>query len=90
MYYPGIAASNASHSIGGSTDIPIESARLKHVRDGYEDFEWLTILEKHKGRGFVLDLISPFITNSWTFADNATTLLSVRSAVGAAIEAALQ
>ena len=90
MYYPGIAASNASHSIGGSTDIPIESARLKHVRDGYEDFEWLTILEKHKGRAFVLELISPFITNSWTFADNATTLLSVRSAVGAAIEAALQ
>jgi hypothetical protein len=89
LYYPGRSAANASFSIGGHTDIPIESARLKHVRDGFEDHEWLTVLETHRGREFVLRLISPFITNAWTFADNATALLSARAAVGAAIETAL-
>ena len=89
-YYPGRASANASFSIGGKTDIPIESARLKHIRDGFEDNEWLRLLEKHKGRAAVLRLIQPFITNAWTFADNATALLSVRAAVGSAIEAALR
>ena len=88
-YYPGRAAANASFSIGGLTDIPIESVRLKHVRDGFEDNEWLRILEEHKGRTFVLNLIQPFISNAWTFADNATSLLSVRRAIGAAIQTAL-
>lgn len=89
LYYPGRSAANASFSIGGRSDIPIESARLKHVRDGFEDHEWLTILEAHRGREFVLEQISPFITNAWTFEDNATALLSARAAVGAAIETAL-
>ena len=89
LYYPGRSAANASFSIGGRSDIPIESARLKHVRDGFEDHEWLTILEAHRGREFVLEQISPFITNAWTFEDNATALRSARAAVGAAIETAL-
>lgn len=49
LYYPGRSAANASFSIGGRSDIPIESARLKHVRDGFEDHEWLTILERTEG-----------------------------------------
>lgn len=87
-YYPGRAAANVSFSIGGKTDIPIESVRLKHVRDGFEDNEWLRLLEKHKGRTHVLKLIQPFISNAWTFADNAAALLSARAAVGAAIQEA--
>ena len=87
-YYPGRAAANVSFSIGGKTDIPIESVRLKHVRDGFEYNEWLRLLEKHKGRAHVLKLIKPFIANAWTFADNASSLLSVRAAVGASIQEA--
>lgn len=31
--------------IGGTTHIPVESIRLKQIRDGYEDFEYLKIVE---------------------------------------------
>ena len=40
MLYPG-----TPDRIGGKTCVPIESVRLKHVRDGYEDFEYLRLLE---------------------------------------------
>ena len=40
MLYPGTV-----DRIGGTTGVPIESIRLKHVRDGYEDFEYLQLLE---------------------------------------------
>lgn len=40
MLYPG-----TPDRIGGKTGVPIESVRLKHVRDGYEDFEYLRLLE---------------------------------------------
>jgi hypothetical protein len=89
LYYTGRSAANASFSIGRKSDIPIESARLMHARDGYEDYyEFLSILEAHEGRKFVMKQISPFISNAWTSADNARALLSARAAVGAAIETA--
>jgi hypothetical protein len=31
--------------IGGTTPVPIESIRVKQIRDGYEDFEYLKILD---------------------------------------------
>jgi len=40
LFYPGRV-----DRIGGQTDIPVESVRLKHVRDGVEDYEYLKILE---------------------------------------------
>jgi Ca2+-binding RTX toxin-like protein len=39
LFYPGTVG-----RIGGSKDIPIESIRLKRIRDGYEDNELLRIL----------------------------------------------
>ena len=39
LFYPG------NHQIiGGTHDIPIESLRLKLIRDGYEDYEYLKLL----------------------------------------------
>lgn len=40
LFYPGLPS-----RIGGSTHIPIESLRMKQIRDGVEDFEYLKILE---------------------------------------------
>lgn len=37
--------------IGGSHPIPIESMRLKLIRDGYEDYEYLRFLARHGRRG---------------------------------------
>jgi hypothetical protein len=36
LFYPGTPA-----RIGGATDIPVESLRLKRIRDGREDYEYL-------------------------------------------------
>jgi hypothetical protein len=36
--------------IGGSHPIPIESRRLKLIRDGYEDYEYLRFLARHGRR----------------------------------------
>jgi hypothetical protein len=45
LFYPGTTA-----RIGGKTEIPVESLRLKEIRDGMEDFELLN-LAKSVGAG---------------------------------------
>jgi hypothetical protein len=47
LFYPGTVA-----RIGGpaGTDIPIESARLKRMRDGRQDYELLRLVEQRFGR----------------------------------------
>ena len=35
--------------IGGSTNIPIESLRMKHIRDGIEDYGYLALLRERAG-----------------------------------------
>ena len=42
LFYPGTPA-----KVGGSTNIPIASIRLKMIREGMEDFEYLTKLASH-------------------------------------------
>jgi hypothetical protein len=42
LFYPG-----RPDVVGGTTDIPIESIRLKLIRDGYEDYEYLKYLRDH-------------------------------------------
>ena len=41
LLYPGRAA-----TIGGEEDIPLASVRLKHIRDGLEDLEFLYLMEE--------------------------------------------
>ena len=41
LFYPG-----SPERIGGQRPIPIESLRLKQIRDGLEDYEYLTLLDK--------------------------------------------
>ena len=41
LFYPGTVA-----KIGGRTEIPIESLRLKQIRDGMEDYELLNLTKK--------------------------------------------
>jgi hypothetical protein len=45
MFYPGTPA-----MIGGTDPIPIESIRLKLIREGYEDYEYLKFLADHGQR----------------------------------------
>jgi hypothetical protein len=45
LFYPG-----RPDRIGGRTDIPIESIRLKLIREGMEDYEYLALLASLDGR----------------------------------------
>lgn len=51
LFYPGLTqGGNGSPAIGGSHGIPIESLRLKRIRDGREDYELMRLLAS-RGRG---------------------------------------
>jgi hypothetical protein len=45
LFYPGTTT-----RVGGQHDVPIESIRLKRIRDGREDHEWLLAAERVAGR----------------------------------------
>lgn len=51
LFYPGTPS-----EIGGTSDIPIESIRLKRMRDGREDYEYFVEL-RDRGLGAQLDAI---------------------------------
>lgn len=51
LFYPGTVA-----QIGGADDIPVESIRLKRIRDGREDWEYIHWLREH-GKGAQVDAI---------------------------------
>jgi len=42
LFYPG-----TPDRIGGTQPVPVESMRMKYVRDGYEDYEYLKYLHDH-------------------------------------------
>lgn len=48
LFYPG-----RPDYIGGSKHIPIESIRLKLIREGMEDYEYLKLAEAKKGREWI-------------------------------------
>ena len=51
LFYPGTPA-----RIGGTHDIPIESVRLKRIRDGREDYELPMALQRARKRGQALPI----------------------------------
>ena len=66
LFYPGRPEGypgSADSVIGGTTDIPIESLRLKRIRDGREDYEYLHELESRgegaAARAIVEGLVGP-------------------------------
>jgi hypothetical protein len=83
LFYPGRPS-----DIGGTTHIPIESIRLKQIRDGLEDYEYLRLLDQQIGRAAVLSLISPVITNTYTYTGSPSALLGLRTTIGSMLSAA--
>lgn len=69
--------------IGGTSSIPVESVRLKSIRDGIEDNELLRIAERQLGRAQVVAMIRPFIRSAWDFeATQQSVMQSVRQLIG--------
>jgi len=80
LFYPG-----TPKHIGGHTDIPIESIRLKLIREGLEDYEYLAILAKLDGDQ-AAQLVSRIVTAPYQWESKPGAFLQVRHELGDAID----
>jgi hypothetical protein len=78
LFYPG-----TPDRIGGSAPIPVSSIRLKLIRDGMEDYEYLAALAKSGDATFAEATARSFITNAYTFDNDPEALLAAREKLGA-------
>ena len=75
LFYPGkVNGGNGAPAIGGQHDIPIESIRMKRIRDGREDYEILHQLEANGLRNQALPILTEMTggTNTATYSAAAT------------------
>jgi hypothetical protein len=77
LIYPGTPA-----LIGGTTPIALPSIRLKQIRDGMEDFEYLNALSQAGDDAFARSTAAAFITNAYTFDNDPQALTNARLALG--------
>lgn len=77
LMYPGSIA-----RVGGTTPIPLPSLRLKMIRDGMQDYEYLIALDKAGQGEFARTTARTFITNAFTFSNDPNGLLTARDALG--------
>ena len=62
LFYPGLP-----DLIGGSTHIPVESIRLKLIREGLEDYEYLALLEKSRGQKAADDYVDMLVLTAYDY-----------------------
>lgn len=75
--------------IGGSTNIPLPSIRLKLVRDGQEDLMYMWMLEQLQGsRDGAMAIVGRVVASTYSYAADAAAMMAARAALGEAIEAA--
>jgi hypothetical protein len=67
---------------GVTTPIWLPSLRLKMIRDGMQDYEYLNALTKAGQGAFATQQLQSWVTNSYTFNNDPAALLAARSALG--------
>jgi hypothetical protein len=77
LFYPGTPA-----RIGGVTDIPIESIRLKLVREGLEDYEYLSMYAAKAGAQAAAELVGSLVKSAYEYDRNPDSLHSLRERMG--------
>jgi hypothetical protein len=77
LFYPG-----STDIIGGTTPIPIASIRLKLIRDGMEDYEYLNLLTAAGHSELASVAAHSFITNAYTFNNDPAALSNARQQMG--------
>jgi len=87
LVYSGSVSSGAINYMGPGVTTPIilPSVRLKHIRDGVQDYEYLYALTNAGNASFVQTQISTWITNSYTFETSGAGLQGARTALGTAM-----
>lgn len=82
LFYPG-------HMVDWYHFDPVGSLRLECIRDGIEDYEYFTILEKIYGKDQVDDIISQFTTSLSQYKTDAEYFTALREAIGCLVEASV-
>jgi len=83
LFYPG-----RPNRIGGRTDIPIESIRLKLIREGMEDYEYLAMLAKLDGRQAADQYADRIVKKPYLWESRPEIFLKVRQELGEALDRA--
>ena len=78
MFYPGTV-----DKIGGQRPTPIASIRLKLIRDGMEDYEYLFSLQQAGDGELAEQIAHTFIQNPLTFNNDPAALYAARERLGA-------
>ena len=68
--------------VGGSTEVPIASIRLKAIRDGQEDLLYMLAAEERVGRGRVLGVVGSVVGAAYAFAEDAALFAAAREVLG--------
>ncbi len=74
LFYPGTPA-----RIGGTTDIPVSSIRLKMIREGVEDYEYLARVARDGDPAFAMQVAASLFPNAWTTDPGPDALLAARA-----------
>jgi hypothetical protein len=82
IWYPGKPS-----IIGGTSDIPVESFRMKMLRAGMQDYEYLNLLNKLGDSAFAQTELAKVVTSASNFVSNPAVLDQVRLDMATEIEA---
>jgi hypothetical protein len=81
LFYPG-----RPDRIGGTSDIPVESIRLKLIRDGMEDYEYIALLARLGGKKTADEYADRIVTKPYLWESRSREFLQVRREMGEALD----
>lgn len=81
LFYPG-----RPNAIGGATHIPLESVRLKLIREGLEDYEYFVLLSNLTDSASADRWVDKLVHNTYTFSPLPEDLYRVRQELGDEIQ----
>jgi hypothetical protein len=76
LFYPGTAA-----AIGGQTDIPVASIRMKMIREGMEDYEYLKLLTDLGGADAAKEIALKLFPHAWQADAKPEDVMGAREAI---------
>jgi hypothetical protein len=76
LFYPGTA-----EEVGGKTDIPVASLRMKMIREGMEDFEYLKLLSDAGGAADAKQIAERLFPHAYQADVKPTDLMAAREAI---------
>jgi hypothetical protein len=82
LFYPG-----RPNRIGGTADIPVESIRLKLIREGLEDYEYLALCQRSGLGDLARSSVNRMATTLYQWDHNPAALYEVRKKMGEALSA---